>query len=48
MCFDSVVESSECPECGYSWTVEPDAEDYTCQDCGKGKCRSPLVVLGLI
>ena len=48
MVWDSVVQSTECTECGHSWSVEPDAEDYKCQDCGEGKCHSPLVALGLM
>jgi len=48
MVCDSIVQSTECIECGHSWSVEPDAENYECQDCGKGKCHSPLIALGLI
>ena len=48
MVFDSVVESTQCENCQYSWRVEPDASNYKCQDCGQGKCHSPLVVLGLM
>jgi predicted Zn-ribbon and HTH transcriptional regulator len=48
MCCDSVVESTECHECGYSWRVEPDASNYKCQDCGEGRVHSPLVALGMM
>jgi len=48
MVADSVVLSTECEVCGHSWPVEPDAEDYSCQDCGKGKCHSPLIVLEIM
>ena len=45
---DSVIESSPCTNCGYSWTVEPDASHYKCHECGKGTVSSPLVLAGII
>ena len=45
---DSVVESSPCTNCGYSWSVEPDASRYKCLECGEGTVSSPLVLAGLI
>ena len=48
MGYDSVLDSTECPKCGSDQRVEPDARNYTCHDCGKGKVHSPLVVLGLM
>ena len=48
MVWDSVVESTECLECGYSTSLEPDAHDVSCTDCKRGKIHSPLVVLGIM
>ena len=48
MVFDSVVESTECEYCGHSWSVEPDASNYKCNECGKGSVSSPLVALGFM
>jgi hypothetical protein len=45
---DSVIESSPCTNCGYSWPVEPDASRYKCHECGEGTVSSPLVLAGLI
>ena len=47
MGYDSVVDSTACPECGSTQRVEPDASGYDCHDCGKGKVHSPLTALGL-
>ncbi len=47
MVYDSVMDSTECAECGATQRVEPDAYNYTCHECGVGKVHSPLVVLGL-
>lgn len=44
--WDGMVEV-ECPVCGHSQTVEPDA-DYPCPECKQGMLTSPLVVHGLI
>jgi hypothetical protein len=48
MVFDSVMDSTECPECETTKRVEPDASNYLCDECGKGRVHSPLVVLGLM
>jgi len=48
MVYDSVLDSTECPKCGSTQRVEPDASNYTCHDCGKGKVHSPLIVLGMM
>ena len=47
MIYDSVLDSTECPSCGSTQRVEPDAHEYDCHGCGDGKVHSPLVVLGL-
>lgn len=39
--------SARCSKCGYEQEVEPDA-DYPCPECGVGRLRSPLIVMGMI
>jgi len=48
MIFDSVVEA-RCTECGDLRSVEPDARDYDCHECGAERSvTSPLIKLGLV
>ena len=48
MIHESVLDSTECPQCGSVQRVEPDAQGYRCHSCGKGRVHSPLVVLGFV
>ena len=48
MIHDSELDSTECPKCGDSQRVEPDAANYPCHSCGGGRVHSPLVVLGFM
>lgn len=48
MAFESVLDSTECPECGSTQRVEPDASNYTCHGCGEGRVHSPLWALGFV
>ena len=46
--YDSIVPNV-CTECGHEGCpAEPDAENYTCEECGSEARSSVLVILGLI